>query len=273
MGLTEWEITGIALSEVSLKSVEQPEAIRKEQGEALTADELPGFVQAILTHPVAGELQVQVPVIWDVTGYDPDKGGTQKLEGTLSLPGTVAASDKTVTIDIVTPHTHAYTAVVTAPTCTEGGFTTYTCECGHSYVADETEALGHDFVNGKCSRCDAQMDAAFVDVPVGSFFFDPVQWAVDNKITAGTTPSTFDPNGQCMRAVVVTFLWRAAGSPDPSSNNNPFTDVKEGDYFYKAVLWAVENKITAGLTATTFGPTNLCNRAQVGTFLYRAYNK
>ena len=270
VGLTEWEITGIALSEVSLKSVEQPEAVRKEVGEALNADELPGFVQAILTHPVAGELEVQVPVIWDMTGYNPSQGGTQKIDGTLSLPGTVDAPDETVTIDIVTPHTHAYTAVVTASTCTEGGYTTYTCECGHSYVGDETAALGHDFVNGKCSRCDAQMDAAFVDVPVGSFFFDPVQWAVDNKITAGTTPSTFDPNGQCMRAVVVTFLWRAAGSPEPASNNNPFTDVKEGDYFYKAVLWAVENKITAGLTATTFGPTNLCNRAQVVTFLYRA---
>ena len=273
VGLTEWEITGIALSEVSLKSVEQPEAIRKEQGEALTADELPGFVQAILTHPVAGELQVQVPVIWDVTGYDPSQGGTQKLDGTLSLPDCVEAPDKTVTIDIAAPHTHAYTAVITAPTCTEGGFTTYTCECGHSYVADETEALGHDFVNGKCSRCDAQMDAAFVDVPVGSFFFDPVQWAVDNKITAGTTPSTFDPNGKCMRAVVVTFLWKAAGSPEPKTTENPFTDVKEGSYYYKAVLWAYENKVTSGLTETTFGPTALCNRAQVVTFLYNAMGK
>ncbi|MBR5294742.1 MAG: discoidin domain-containing protein, partial [Oscillospiraceae bacterium] len=208
-------------------------------------------------------------------------------------------------------HVHSYTAVVTDPTCTEGGYTTYTCACGDSYIADETAALGHkeeilpgkdatctetgltegkkctvcneilveqteipalghDFVNGECSRCDAEMDAAFVDVPVGSFFFDPVQWAVDNKITAGTTPTTFDPNGNCMRAVVVTFLWRAAGEPKATNAVNPFTDVHEGDYFYDAVLWAVENKITAGLTPTTFGPTALCNRAQVVTFLYRA---
>ena len=138
------------------------------------------------------------------------------------------------------------------------------------FIDDRIPALGHDFVNGKCSRCDAKMDAAFVDVPAGSFFFDPVQWAVDNKITAGTTPTTFDPNGQCMRAVVVTFLWRAAGSPKPTSDVNPFTDVHKGDYFYDAVLWAVENNITAGLTANTFGPTAMCNRAQVVTFLYRA---
>ena len=168
------------------------------------------------------------------------------------------------------PHVHGYSAVVTAPTCTAKGYTTYTCDCGHSYIDDRIPALGHDFVNGKCSRCDAKMDAAFVDVPAGSFFFDPVQWAVDNKITAGTTPTTFDPNGQCMRAVVVTFLWRAAGSPKPTSDVNPFTDVHKGDYFYDAVLWAVENNITAGLTANTFGPTAMCNRAQVVTFLYRA---
>ena len=171
------------------------------------------------------------------------------------------------------PHVHAYSAVVTAPTCTAQGYTTYTCECGHSYIGDRTAALGHDFVNGKCKRCDAKMDAAFEDVPAGSFFFDPVQWAVDNGITAGTTPTTFDPNGKCMRAVVVTFLWKAAGSPEPKTTVNPFTDVKEGSYYYKAVLWAYENKITSGLTETTFGPTALCNRAQVVTFLYNALGK
>ena len=71
---------------------------------------------------------------------------------------------------------------------------------------------------------------------------------------------------------MVTFLWRAAGKPEPTSTENPFTDVKTGDFFYKAVLWAVENGITNGLTTDTFGPTTACNRAQVVTFLYRAYN-
>ena len=110
----------------------------------------------------------------------------------------------------------------------------------------------------------------FVDVVPGSFYADPVAWAVENGITNGTSATTFGPNDECMRAHVVTFLWRAAGSPEPTSNENPFTDVKETDFFYKAVLWAVENGITNGLTATTFGPTAYCNRAQVVTFLYRA---
>ena len=171
-------------------------------------------------------------------------------------------------------HEHSFGewTVTREATCTEDGSRERVCECGEK----ETEviaALGHDFVNGECSRCDAEMDAAFEDVPVGSFYFDPVQWAVDEEITAGTTPTTFDPNGKCMRAVVVTFLWKAAGSPEPETTENPFTDVKEGSYYYKAVLWAYENNVTAGLTATTFGPTATCNRAQVVTFLYRAYNK
>ena len=110
----------------------------------------------------------------------------------------------------------------------------------------------------------------FTDVPEGSFYIEPVLWAVEKGITNGTTATTFDPNGQCMRAVVVTFLWRAAGSPDPTSKVNPFTDVKESDFFYKAVLWAVEKGITNGLTPTEFGPTSLCNRAQVVTFLWRS---
>ena len=167
-------------------------------------------------------------------------------------------------------HEHSYEAVVTAPTCTEGGYTTYTCECGDSYVADETAALGHDWKGTSCTRCDATRENPFVDVPEDSFFIDPVLWAVEQGITTGTTPTTFNPTGECQRAVVVTFLWRAAGSPEPTTTENPFTDVKEGDFFYKAVLWAVENNITNGISATQFGPLVLCNRAQVVTFLYRA---
>ena len=135
---------------------------------------------------------------------------------------------------------------------------------------EEIPALGHDFVNGDCGRCDAVKDAPFADVPVGAFYFDPVEWAVAEGITTGATEITFDPNGNCQRAQVVTFLWRAADSPEPASTTNPFKDVKESDFYYKAVLWAVEKEITNGLTADTFGPFALCNRAQVVTFLWRA---
>ena len=110
----------------------------------------------------------------------------------------------------------------------------------------------------------------FTDVPVGSFCYEPVQWAVDNGITNGTSATTFDPLGTCLRAHVVTFLHRAAGNPEPASANNPFTDVKPGDFFYKPVLWAVEKGITNGISATQFGSANVCNRSSVVTFLWRA---
>ena len=295
-----------------------------------------------------------------------------------------------VNLSVAAAHEHSYEAVVTAPTCTEGGYTTYICECGDSYTADETVALGHAYIgevtteetctengimtytcsvcghsyteevpasghvtvdvdgypatceapgwtagvqccvcnewivpqeeipalghteeiipgtdasctetgltegkkcsvcdeilvaqeeipalghdwNGTaCKVCDATRENPFTDVPEGSFYIDPVLWAVEKGVTTGATATTFNPNGDCLRAHVVTFLWRAAGSPEPTSTNNPFTDVKETDFFYKAVLWAVEKGITNGLTADTFGPFALCNRAQVVTFLWRA---
>ena len=112
----------------------------------------------------------------------------------------------------------------------------------------------------------------FTDVGPNDFFFIPVQWAVAEGITNGTSATTFGSYDNCNRAAVVTFLWRAAGCPEPKAVNNPFVDVKTTDFFYKAVLWAVENGITNGVDATHFGPAAGCNRAQVVTFLYRAYN-
>ena len=177
-----------------------------------------------------------------------------------------------------TVHQHQYEAVVTEPTCTEGGFTTYTCACGDSYIADETAALGHDFVDGECSRCDAVEPSEpgvnpFEDVAEDVYYYDPVMWAVENDITKGTDDTHFSPDLAVNRAQVVTFLWRASGSPEPTSTNNPFVDVTEKDFFYKAVLWAVENGVTKGTDATHFAPALDCNRAQVVTFLWRAAGK
>ena len=112
----------------------------------------------------------------------------------------------------------------------------------------------------------------FTDVKKTDFFYTPVLWAVHEGITNGVSQTSFGSFTNCNRAAVVTFLWRAVGSPEPRTNRNPFTDVKKTDFFYKPVLWAVENGITSGLTATEFGPGTNCNRAQVVTFLYRACN-
>ena len=235
---------------------------------------------------------------------------------------------------------HEYTTVVTAPTCTAQGYTTYTCACGDSYVGDYVDALGHSYVDGFCTRCgEADPDYVkpvenpFTDVPAGCWYEAPVLWALENGVTSGSSETTFSPGDKCLRAHVVTFLWnaektpeptaytksfsdvpagawyykpvhwavehgitsgvsdtkfgagdvcsryqvvfflwKAAGSPEPKTTVNPFTDVNPGHFFYKAVLWAVENGITSGTSATTFGPTAPCNRAQVVTFLYAAYN-
>ena len=110
----------------------------------------------------------------------------------------------------------------------------------------------------------------FVDVPEDSYYEEAVNWAVENGITNGVSSDRFDPDGLCTRAQIVTFLWRAAGSPAPKSTGHNFTDVKAGSYYEQAVLWAVENGITVGTSSTTFSPDATCTRAQAVTFLYRA---
>lgn len=109
----------------------------------------------------------------------------------------------------------------------------------------------------------------FTDVSADAYYHDAVLWAVENGITSGTSATTFSPNAVCTRAQAVTFLWRAAGSPEPGIAENPFTDVASDSYYYKAVLWAVEKGITSGTSATTFSPNVTCSRAQIVTFLWR----
>ena len=206
--------------------------------------------------------------------------------------------------------THSYTAQVTAPTCTAGGYTTYTCtHCGHIYKANETAALGHNWSTwqtakaptctesgleqrscsrcGKsetrtaaalghawdgtaCTRCDATRLTPFDDVKPGSFCEKPVAWAVGENITTGMSATTFAPDSPCTRGQVVTFLWRAAGKPEPQSTATPFVDLRPGSFYEKAVLWAVEAGITKGTDATHFSPDEPCNRSSVVTFLWRA---
>ena len=110
----------------------------------------------------------------------------------------------------------------------------------------------------------------FVDVATGSYYEDAVDWAVENGITKGTDDTHFSPDGICTRAQAVTFLWRAAGSPEPETRAMPFADVPVGSYYYDAVLWAVENGITKGTSDTTFSPNMTCTRAQIVAFLWRS---
>ena len=179
------------------------------------------------------------------------------------------------------------------------------CFCGDSYTDAYVDALGHAWDDGvitvqptdenagektyTCTRCGSTRTEvipatggyipcdgvncpgkAFADMPAkGNWAHDPIDWAVSNEITNGTSASTFSPEEGCTRAQVVTFLWRAAGQPVPASSTNPFNDVKEGTYYYNAVLWAVEKGITNGTSDTTFSPDETCTRAQIVTFLWR----
>ena len=113
----------------------------------------------------------------------------------------------------------------------------------------------------------------FTDVRVNSYSYAPIGWAVEKGITYGITDTEFSPDASCKRSQVVTFLWRAAGSPEPETTEHSFVDVKKGSFYEKAVLWAVENGITVGTDKTHFDPDLPCTRAQVVTFLWRAAGK
>ena len=172
------------------------------------------------------------------------------------------------------------------PTCTAEGYTgDEVCQRCDAiiYAGQIIPAKGHSFIKGECTVCgEADPDYVeptptpgpatnpFVDVAEKDYFYAPVLWAVEEGITGGMDATHFAPNNACTRGQVVTFLWRANGSPEPKSTSHPFTDISADKYYYKAVLWAVEEGITAGLTATTFGPNNACTRGQIATFLWRA---
>ena len=110
----------------------------------------------------------------------------------------------------------------------------------------------------------------FTDVFESDYYYNPVKWAVLGGITSGTGEHSFSPNQSCTRAQIVTFLWKAMGSSAPSETYNPFEDVSSADYYYSAVLWAVERGITAGASPTSFAPDDECTREQAVMFLWNA---
>ena len=176
------------------------------------------------------------------------------LGGTAILDVTEAKEGETVTLTC-TPEEGYRVAQITGVKVTDNGDGTYTFTMPDKAVNIKVLFLRHE--------------NPFLDVNETQFFYTPVLWAVENGITSGLTPDTFGPFSVCNRAQVVTFLWRAAGSPEPETTENPFTDVPADSWFTKPVLWALENGITTGVSATEFGPNMACNRAQVVTFLWR----
>ena len=177
------------------------------------------------------------------------------MGGTASLDTEGATIGQTVTLTCQ-PDEGYRVARITGAKLTDNGDNTYTFVMDNAPVELKVLFLRNE--------------NPFLDVNETQFYHESVLWAVENGITNGVDAEHFGPMGVCNRAQVVTFLWRAAGSPEPQSTENPFNDVAQGSFYENAVLWAVEKGITNGLTADTFGPNTVCNRAQVVTFLHRA---
>ena len=187
------------------------------------------------------------------------------------------------------PSTPNGTMTVNPSTASKGETVTITTKPSEGYELGSIEVLDKngdslklkDLGNGKYSFVmpdgKVSVEAEFVktaatsfaDVPANAYFADAVKWAVDKGITNGLSDTMFGPYESCTRAQIVTFLWRAAGSPEPKTMSS-FTDVPASAYYAKAVAWAVENGITNGMTETTFAPDATCTRGQSVTFLYRA---
>lgn len=199
-----------------------------------------------------------------------------------------------ITVSLNTTHPHSYTITKATPTCQTGGYSKHSCSCGSSFTTAVSSPSSHSYGSetiikaptmestglkeAKCIWCGTIQQSqipmlpvpTFTDVNYGDYYGNAVIWAAKKGITTGTGDDLFSPNMTCTRSQVVTFLWRAMGSPEPSSSRNPFVDVFPKDYYYKAVLWAVEKGITKGVSSTEFAPLAACSRAQVVTFLHRA---
>ena len=191
------------------------------------------------------------------------------LDGTRTVPGgTIGTSPKnalpgqTVTIT-VTPQKGYELGGLTVRDIA-GGQLTLTRESDREYtfvMPDSSVSVTGYFVR--------EGETMFRDVPADAYYYEAVQWAVETGVTGGVGDDLFAPDAACTRAQIVTFLWRAAGSPEPQSKAD-FTDVPANAYYAKAVAWALENGITKGTSATTFSPDDPCTRAQAVTFLARA---
>ena len=160
-----------------------------------------------------------------------------------------------------------------APTCTEAGKNVFTATAtyeGKEYTDTkevEVPALGHNYVDGICDRCGA-IKLPFTDVNEGDWFYDKVAYVYHHKLMTGTSETTFEPNATLTRAMMVQILYNKEGRPAATTNGNPYTDVPKDQWYYNAVQWAYENKITSGTSETTFEPNSEVTREQFARFMY-----
>ena len=216
--------------------------------------------------------------VWTVSYSAPYSGGSSSYDPTYSVSTPSKTENGSVT--------------VSPKSASKGDTVTITVKPNSGYVLETltvTDKNGNELTlkdkgNGKYTFTmpagkvevkatfmeDNSMLNFFYDVPNNAYFYEAVKWAVKNGITTGVGDNLFAPEQPCTRAQIVTFLWRAAGSPEPKGAASGMTDVVSGSYYEKAVAWAIENGITTGTTTSTFSPDATCTRAQAVTFLARA---
>ena len=223
---------------------------------------------------------VTVTVNWKANGSSSGGGSSGGGGGGTSTPGYDVSADKTENGTVtVSPKSASKGDSVTITAAPDKGY-----ELSGIKVIDQngrevkltdkgsgkyTFTMPAGKVTIKADFTAQTADSVFADVSADAYYYEAVKWAADKGITGGIGDSLFAPNQSCTRAQIVTFLWRAAGSPEPSALSD-FTDVPSDKYYAKAVAWAVENGITNGTTDTTFGPDETCTRAHGVTFLSRA---
>ncbi len=177
---------------------------------------------------------------------------------TISGPETMAA-----VIGVAEEGNNRYTKeIIGAPADIHSGIGWGAVTASHNHVLLDWEpAIGPCMIT-----IDTNTPSSFTDVKPGAYYTDAVKWAVDKKITSGTSDSTFSPDQICSVAEILIFLWRANGSPEPTGTN-PFTDIKPADYYYKAALWAAEKGLVSG---STFGANTDCTRASTMEYMWKA---
>ena len=218
--------------------------------------------------------------------------GTEPVEYTFTYSRPYSGSSSDPTYSVTVDKTENGSVTVSPKSASKGSTVTITVKPDSGYVLETltvTDKNGNELTlkdkgDGKYTFTmpagkvevkatfmeDNSMLNFFYDVPNGAYFYEAVKWAVKNGITTGVGNDLFAPEQPCTRAQIVTFLWRAAGSPEPKGTAAGMTDVVSGSYYEKAVAWAIENGITTGTTATTFSPDATCTRGQSVTFLHRA---
>lgn len=180
------------------------------------------------------------------------------------------AEEKTEVIQAAPGHSWKEEKVTHVSCTTDEAVYEFCTECHAEQVRVLEKAWKHDWENRICRTCGQEMTNPFADVTEDRYYYESVLWALYDGVTTGMDATHFGPDLACTRAQVVTFLWRAAGSPRPAATKSAFADVAAGSYYETAVLWAVEQGITQGMSETSFDPNGICTRAQVATFLWRA---